>query len=346
MQDSFRLNSTEPRDKSSGDRHRVGWHHNELSSEPTQNNGGTELSETAPSGVGPTESTRVVVTGGAGFLGSHVVDALTAAGYETLVFDRVASRRGASVIGDLSDVDALRGALEGADYVCHLAAVGDVYLAAEQPALAASANVVGTANVCEAALRTRARRVVLASTWEVYGRPRYEPIDEDHPCEPDHPYSVTKLAGELLAKSYARLRGLDVVALRLGTAFGTRMRANSVFQIFIRRALAGEGIVVQGSGEQARQFTHASDIGRAFVAAIQRAPASTTYNIVSDQSTSIRELADAVRELVPTKVTFGPPRAGDVVSARVSNERARRDLGWDAIVEFRDGLRDIVEELR
>ncbi len=289
---------------------------------------------------------RVVVTGGAGFLGSHVADALTAVGCHTSVFDRMASHQANTVIGDLLDLSALTAAFEGADFVCHLAAVGDVYLAAEQPALAASVNVVGTSNVCEAALRSRAKRIVLASTWEVYGRPRYEPIDEDHPCDPDHPYSVTKLAGELLAKSYAHLRGLDVVSLRLGTAFGTRMRANSVFQIFIRRALSGDGIVVQGSGKQARQFTHASDIGRAFVAALERAPAGSTYNIVSNESTSILDLAEAVRALVPTEITFSSSRPGDVPSAKVSNDRARRELGWAPMTNLRSGLQEIVAELR
>lgn len=288
---------------------------------------------------------RVVVTGGAGFLGSHVADALTAAGCLATVFDRLASSRADTLIGDLSDLRALTAAFDGADFVCHLAAVGDVYLAAEQPALAASVNVVGTANVCEAALRSRTKRIVVASTWEVYGRPRYEPIDEDHPCEPDHPYSVTKLAGELLAKSYAHLRGLDVVSLRLGTAFGTRMRPNSVFPVFIRRALSGEGIVVQGSGKQARQFTHASDIGRAFVAALQRAPAGSTYNVVSNETTSILELAEAVRDLVPTDITFGASRPGDVPSARVSNDRARRELGWEPITDLRTGIQEIVAEL-
>jgi UDP-glucose 4-epimerase len=308
------------------------------------------LKETTLSANGPSpivlHGARVVVTGGAGFLGSHVADALTASGCDTSVFDRVTSNRAATVIGDLSDLEGLMRAFDGADFVCHLAAVGDVYLAAEQPALAASVNVAGTANVCEAALRSRTRRVVLASTWEVYGRPRYEPIDEDHPCDPDHPYSVTKLAGELLAKSYAHLRGLDVVSLRLGTAFGTRMRANSVFQIFIRRALSGEGIVVQGSGKQARQFTHASDIGRAFVAALERSPAASTYNIVSDENTSILELAEAVSELVPTAITFGSSRPGDVPSAKVSNDRARRELGWAPMTNLRTGLQEIVAELR
>jgi UDP-glucose 4-epimerase len=288
---------------------------------------------------------RVVVTGGTGFLGSHVADGLVTAGHEVVVFDRLASKRHRSVTGDLLDPASVAGALEGTDAVCHLGAVGDVYLAAEQPSLAAQVNVTGTANVCDAALR-HGVRVVAASTWEVYGHPLYQPMDEDHPCDPDHPYSITKLAGEQLARSYARLRKLDVVALRLGTAYGTRMRPNSVFQIFIRKALAREPITIQGSGEQGRQFTHASDIAGAFEAALTRGESGRAYNVVGGRMVSIRELAETVRTITPTEVTYGPPRPGDVPSATVTSERAKRDLGWSPRVGFEDGMRELFEEAR
>jgi UDP-glucose 4-epimerase len=288
---------------------------------------------------------RVVVTGGTGFLGSHVADRLAEAGHEVAVFDRVPSTRHRSITGDLLDPARVASALERAGAVCHLGAVGDVYLAAEQPSLAAQVNVTGTANVCDAALR-HGVRVVAASTWEVYGHPRYQPMDEDHPCEPDHPYNITKLAGEQLARSYARLKKLDVVALRLGTAYGTRMRPNSVFQIFIRKAIAREPITIQGSGEQGRQFTHASDIARAFEVALAKGTSGQAYNVVGDRMVSIRELAETVRSIAPTEVTYGPPRPGDVPSATVTSERAERELGWSPRVRFEDGMRELFEEAR
>jgi UDP-glucose 4-epimerase len=288
---------------------------------------------------------RVIVTGGTGFLGSHVADRLAAAGHEVAVFDRIASKRHRSVTGDLLDPVSVAGALDGTDAVCHLGAVGDVYLAAEQPSLAAQVNVTGTANVCDAALR-HGVRVVAASTWEVYGHPRYQPMDEDHPCEPDHPYNITKLAGEQLARSYARLKKLEVVALRLGTAYGTRMRPNSVFQIFIRKAIAREPITIQGSGEQGRQFTHASDIASAFEAALTKGESGRAYNVVGERMISIRELAETVRSIAPTEVTYGPPRPGDVPSATVTSARAERELGWKPRVRFEDGMRELFEEAR
>lgn len=288
---------------------------------------------------------KVVVTGAAGFLGSHVADQLAQHGHDVLVYDTLPTSRHEYVQGDIADVAQLRAALRGRDLVCHLAAIGDVYLAGDEPPLAATVNVTGTANVCEAAL-AEGTRVIAASTWEVYGEPERQPIDEDHPCRPDHPYNITKYAGELLALSYHRLKGLSVVVLRLGTAYGTRMRSNSVFSVFIDRALRGAAIAVHGSGAQGRQFTHASDVGRAFIAAAERAPSGGIYNVVSERMVTIRELAEMVVAQIPTQLTFASPRPGDVPTAYVSAERAARDLGWQASMRFEDGLAELIRERR
>lgn len=287
-----------------------------------------------------------VVTGGSGFLGSHVADGLAMAGHDVTVFDQAPTTRHRSVTGDLLDPVVLAATLKGAEFVCHLGAIGDVYLAGEKPALAASVNAAGTANVCDAALAAGVGRVVVASTWEVYGKPRYEPIDEEHPCEPDHPYNITKLAGERLAIASAHLRKHFVIALRLGTAYGRRMRPNSVFQIFARKALAREAITIQGSGLQGRQFVHASDVARAFGAALIAGTSGSSYNIVSDRLVTIRELAELITREAPTELTYGDPRPGDVPSATVSNEKAKSELGWRSEVDFDDGLREIVAEVR
>lgn len=289
---------------------------------------------------------KVIVTGGTGFLGSHVADGLVAAGHDVTVFDQTAGQRHRTIVGDLLDPSGLADAFRGAEFVCHLGAIGDVYLAGEKPALAAAVNVTGTANVCEAAQKAGVQRVVLASTWEVYGKPQYQPIDEHHPCEPDHPYNITKLAGERLAMSYAHLRGQTVIALRLGTAFGTRMRPNSVFQIFARKALAAEPITIQGSGQQGRQFVHASDVARAFEAALTRGDSGSVYNIVAERLVTIRELAELITSEVPTDLTYGQPRPGDVPSATVSNDKAKRELSWVPQKPFEDGLREIIAEVR
>ncbi|HEV2250637.1 MAG TPA: NAD-dependent epimerase/dehydratase family protein [Candidatus Limnocylindria bacterium] len=289
---------------------------------------------------------KLIVTGGSGFLGSHVADHLKERGHAVTVFDAAPTERHRSIVGDLLDPEALRSAFGGIEAVCHLGAIGDVYLAGEKPALAASVNAVGTANVCDAALASGLRRVVVASTWEVYGEPHYQPLDEKHPLEPDHPYNITKLAGERLALAYARLKQLDVVALRLGTAFGTRMRPNSVFSIFIRKAMAKEAITIQGSGEQGRQFTHASDIARAFEAAITKGTSGRAYNIVAPEMITIKRLAQTVAKRLPTEVTFGAARPGDVPSATVSSELAAAELGWSAVKPFDEALDQLIEHHR
>lgn len=295
---------------------------------------------------------KIVVTGGAGFLGSHVAMAVRSAGHDCVVLDvaDIPHELGNAGVrrqqGSLTSVDELRRAFHGADAVLHLAGVGDVYLAAEKPPLAAELNVVGSANVAEACLAEGVARLVYASTWEVYGHPQYEPLDEKHPTNPDHPYNVTKLAGEQMLLAYDALKGLPVVALRLGTAYGTGMRPNSVFSIFIGRALRGEAITVSGDGRQHRQFTHAADVARAFVAAAESGVRREVMNIVAEEAVTIRELAEMVVAECPAPLSFGEPRPGDIAPARVSAAKAREVLGWTPRVSFAQGLRDLIEHHR
>jgi UDP-glucose 4-epimerase len=286
---------------------------------------------------------KAIVTGGSGFLGSHVADVLAEGGHDVTVVDLAPTSAHRSVVADLEDTDALIAAFRGADFICHLAAVGDVYLAAQRPSLAAQANVTGTANVCEAALAAGVSRLVYASTWEVYGPPQYQPMDEAHPCNPDHPYNITKLAGERIALAYGHLReGLSVTALRLGTAYGTRMRTNTVFSVFIRRAMAGEPIVIQGSGEQGRQFTHARDIGQAFGLAALKGVNGAVYNTAAKETITIRQLANLVAADLPTTIEFAAARKADVPSALVTSMRIHRDLGWEPRVRFATALRELI----
>jgi UDP-glucose 4-epimerase len=287
---------------------------------------------------------RALVTGAAGFVGRHVIRRLLVDGVEVTAFDLLDAGLvdATSVIGDLRDAEAVAGAVRGHDVVCHLGGIGDVYLAGERPSLAAEVNVVGSAHVAAGAAEHGAR-VVYASTWEVYGKPEYEPIDEDHPCRPDHPYNISKLGGEQLLLAADRLRDVPVVALRLGTAYGTGLRPNSVFRIFIDRARRGEPLTIQGDGSQSRQFTHVTDIARAFSMAASSDVRGVALNTVAPEMVSIKELAERVVTRFPTEVTFGVPRPGDVSPARVSAERIAELLGWRADTEFADGLRSLMD---
>lgn len=286
---------------------------------------------------------KALVTGAAGFLGKHVVRRYRDEGWEVRGFDLhpVDEPGVSSTTGDLTDQTAVDEAVSGVDVIAHIGAIGDVYLAGEQPSLAARVNVVGTSNIAEAAMKHDAR-VVYASTWEVYGEPQYEPVDESHPTMPDHPYNITKLGGESLLLAASRLHGMSGLALRLGTAYGSGLRPNSVFRIFLDKARAGEPITIQGDGLQGRQFTHATDIARAFVLAAKSELSGQAINIVAPETVTIKELAEQVVARFPTDLTFGPSRPGDVPPAIVSAERARDLLGWTAEIPFEQGLDELV----
>lgn len=287
---------------------------------------------------------RIVVTGAAGFLGAHIARRLVREGHEVAGFDQqtVSEPHVRGIEGDLRDLVAVENAVFRQDVVCHVGAIGDVYLAGDHPALAAEVNVAGSANVGIAAARHGAR-VVYASTWEVYGQPVYEPIDEDHPCRPDHPYSITKLAGERLLVAADHLHGVPVIALRLGTAYGVGLRPNSVFRIFLDRARRGEPLTVQGDGSQGRQFTHASDLAQAFSLACSSEVHGTILNVIAPQTVSIKELAELVIARHPTELRFGAARPGDVAPALVSAARVEALLGWRPAVSFEEGLTELMD---
>lgn len=286
---------------------------------------------------------KVLVTGNAGFVGRQVASHLLERGWQVTGFDlsQPESVEYHHITGDLRDADAVTGASEGHEVICHIGAIGDVYLAGEEPALAAEVNVAGSANIARAA-RSAEAKVVYASTWEVYGEPQYQPIDESHPCSPDHPYNITKLAGEQILLTADRMSGIPVAALRLGTAYGPGLRSNSVFSIFIDKAMRGERIEVHGDGTQTRQFTHVSDIARAFELACVSDFRGGALNTVASESVSIKSLVDMVIERFPTDVVFGDPRPGDVPPATVSSGLIKQELGWEAETQFQEGLDELM----
>ena len=289
---------------------------------------------------------KVVVTGAAGFLGRHVARRFRDSGWDVTGFDLAHFEEPGvtSIRGDMTNADAVEQAIRGNSHVAHIGAIGDVYLAGENPALAARVNVEGTAAVLAAA-KEHGARVIYASTWEVYGEPVSEPIDEDHPTMPDHPYNITKLAGESLVLAATRLDQVETMALRLGTAYGSGLRPNSVFRLFIDRARADAPLTIQGDGSQGRQFTNASDISRAFELAARSDLTGIALNIVAPEMISIKELADAVVERFPTTVMYGDLRPGDVPPALVSAERARERLGWQAEIPFAIGLGELMDSV-
>jgi UDP-glucose 4-epimerase len=288
---------------------------------------------------------KILVTGAAGFLGANVVRHFLNQGFDVTTFDKAdhAIDGAKTVLGDLLDPASVNDAVEGHDAIVHIGAIGDVYLAGEQPALASSVNVVGSAHIAEAAKQTGAR-VVYASTWEVYGKPVADVITEGHPCEPDHPYNITKLAGERILLAADHLSDVPTVALRLGTAYGPGLRSNSVFRLFIDKARNQDPITIQGDGSQFRQFTHSDDIAEAFALACRSDLRGEVMNIVAPEPVSIKQLAEVVVARYPTDIQFTEARPGDVAPAVVSSEKASRLLGWAPQVAFEEGMGRLMDQ--
>ncbi|HET8673383.1 MAG TPA: NAD-dependent epimerase/dehydratase family protein [Thermoleophilaceae bacterium] len=288
---------------------------------------------------------KVLVTGGAGFIGSFVVDRLRAAGHDAVIFDIRHSPHHArgevpTVIGDVLDYPALRKAALGCDAIAHLAAAADVGEVAADPERAERLNSRGTFNVLEAAREEGVPRVIYASTIWVYSESEGT-VDEEAPLRaPAHLYTATKLAGELYCHSYGELYGLDTTILRSGIPYGPRARPAAVVPSFVRRALAGEPLQIAGSGEQTRRFVYVEDLADGVVRALSPVAARRTYNLVSREDVSIRQIADTVRDLVgDVSIEHTPGRTGDFGGgAEISGERAAAELGWHPQTDFRDGV--------
>jgi UDP-glucose 4-epimerase len=287
---------------------------------------------------------RALVTGGSGFIGSHVVDRLLAEGHRARVFDLAPwdyePRDGCEVVtGDLLDPGVLRAAADGCDVIVHLAAAADVGLVAKDPAGAEQLNARGTLNVLEAARKTGAR-VVYASTIWVYSDVVETDVDEDSQLAlPSHLYTATKLAGEMYCNSYGELYDVPTTILRFGIPYGPRARPAAVLPIFVNKALAGEPLTIAGDGLQTRRFVYVEDLADGVVRALAPAAAGRVYNLVSEEDTSVRDIAEAVRMAVgDVEITYVEGRCGDFAGARVSGERAARELDWRARTPFAEGV--------
>jgi UDP-glucose 4-epimerase len=286
---------------------------------------------------------RALVTGGAGFIGSHLVEALHARGDTVVVVDDLSTGRREALpegvmlhVLDLAEI-ALVMAEERPDVVFHLAAQVDVRHSVSDPARDARVNVAGTATVLEAAHRAKAGRVVLASTAGVYGDAAPTPTPESAPVEPFSPYCASKAAAESYLALYTRLHGLSTLSLRFGNVYGPRQDPHGeagVIAIFTGAAAAGRPVTIYGDGGQTRDYVYVADVVTAFLAAAASC-ATGVVNIGTGRETSVLEVAEALG----VETRHAPPRAGEVVRSCLDVRRAGDVLGWRAAVTLEDGLR-------
>ena len=298
---------------------------------------------------------KIVVTGGSGFIGSHVVDALLEANHEVTVIDhRVRPHRTDVAFEDvdLLDLSSVLAATRGAEHVFHLAAVSNVNYAYKYPVYSTALNVMGTTNILESARINGAQRVHLASTvWVYNGAPEQESVDETIPFHLNgagHIYTSTKMACEMLCHNYRELYDLPFTIHRYGIPYGPRMREELLIPIFLKKALNGEPLTVSGKGEQYRKFIYVRDLADAHVLAMADHGADQTFNLEGPRKVTVLEVAERIRDQIgdQVQIEFTPERPGDFGGKEVSAEKAARELGWKAGVDFEVGLAQTVEWFR
>ena len=297
------------------------------------------------------ETRRVLVTGGAGFVGATLVRRLAGHGHSVRVFDNfstgdkshLADVDAELVEGDIRDVRGLDAALEGMQAVIHLAAAGSVVMSVEDPAANFDVNVLGTFRVLDAARRAGVKRTVQASTGGALIGDATPPVDERSLPKPISPYGASKLAGEGYAHAYAKAYGMDTVALRFANVYGPwSERKRGAMTMFFRAIHAGEPIVIYGDGSASRDYTHVDDIARALELALDSdAPGGTVLHIASGVETTVRELASLCSRAAGRPehpVEYRPSRAGEVGRNFASYDLAKQVLGYQPSISREDGI--------
>jgi UDP-glucose 4-epimerase len=304
---------------------------------------------------------RILVTGGAGFIGSHVVDAYLAAGHEVAILDNFSTGQVGNVnpaaavhrvdLRDQPEVEKTVAAFRP-ELVNHHAAQSEVPKSVADPAFDAQVNIVGALNLLKACADHGVRKVIFSSTGgALYGEPDVVPADEDHPVRPLSPYGTSKFAFEQYLGMFRRTFGLDYTVLRYANVYGPRQdfyaEEGRVIAIFASRMLEGKPVTIDGTGEQSRDMIHVGDVATANLAALESGSAGT-FHISTGIPVSINDLFRKLALLTDYRLepAHGPARKGDVYRIALDNRRAREHLGWEPRVSLEEGLSVTVEYFR
>ena len=298
---------------------------------------------------------KALVTGGAGFIGSHIVERLLKEGHEVVCIDSfdpyynpeikrkyispfLPDKKFTLVDGDINDQVVLRNAMEGCEYVFHQAAQAGIRISVQHPMKPHIANASGTLAILLAAVDTGVRKVINASSSSVYGTVRYLPFDEAHPTVPVSPYGVSKLAAEHYCRVFSELYGLDTISLRYFTVYGPRMRPDLAIHIFTRAALENKPLQIFGDGTKTRDFTYIDDVVDANIRAMNTG--SGEYNIGGGHQISIQKLAEEIITVnnSSSPIEYHPAVKGDAEHTYANTAKAERELGWKAATSISEGL--------
>jgi len=308
---------------------------------------------------------RVLVTGGAGFIGSHTVDLLLNEGAEVWVLDNLSSGTLSNLKlwrknpkfhfrnGTITQYGLIDSLSKKTEATIHLAAIVSPYLSIRKPELANEVNVSGTLNVLRAALKNKIRKVVFASSSSVYGNQNALPISEDNPLYPVTPYGVSKLAGEKYCGAYYRTYGLNTVSLRYFNVYGERQSANpysGVISIFAKHLAQGRRPTICGDGRQTRDFIHVSDVVRANLQALETKDGlGEAFNIGTGVATTINQLYSELAKLYESPETapiHADARPGDIRESYANMFRTKSVLGFEPTIELKKGLRVLISSMR
>ena len=299
---------------------------------------------------------KVLVTGGAGFIGSNLVRHLIHDGNEVTVLDNFMSGFRSNldpfpsvciIEGDVRDKEAVEEAVRGNEIIFHLAASVGNKRSIEDPITDAGINVLGTIQVLEAARKAGVRKIVVSSSAGIFGELQTIPISEDHPAEPDSPYGCTKLCEEKMTLAYARLYGIEAVCLRYFNVYGPNQRFDAygnVIPIFVFNMLRGEPIVIYGDGEQTRDFVHVDDVVQANIKAADAQGVTGAFNIASGKRITVNRLVEiiAATQSQRVKVEHGPERPGDVRHSLADITSAYEQFHYTPYVDLEKGLGEYV----
>jgi UDP-glucose 4-epimerase len=299
-------------------------------------------------------SMKVLVTGGAGFIGSHIAEYFVEAGHTVRILDNLVTgflhnvpqyKNIEFVRGDICDSSTIEKAVSGMNYVFHEAALVSVPLSCERPAEAFRVNTLGTLNVLQACVKAGVDKFVTASSAAVYGNNPVLPKSEDMYPEPASPYAISKLDGEYLAKMFYKDQGLRTTCLRYFNVYGPRQDPKSpyaaVIPIFLERAKAGKDLVIYGNGLQSRDFVHIKDVVRANAEALEHGDGQV-FNVAMGKSVTVLELAENIIKLTgsPSRIVHAESRAGDVRDSRA--DVSKISGWWNGEVELQDGLKSLI----
>jgi len=299
---------------------------------------------------------KSIVTGGAGFIGSHLVDKLLSLNHEVTVLDNFSTGRVDNlkhvkdkikiIDCDISVQDKWINEFKNTDWVFHVAGLADIVPSIQNPDGYFKSNVLGTLNIAEISKKNNIKRIIYLASASCYGIPDEYPTSEKEKIKPEYPYALTKLLGEQIMLHWSKVYDLPVISLRLFNVYGTRSRTSgtygAVFGVFLAQKLAKKPFTVVGDGNQTRDFTYVSDVIRAIISAVKSNKKGQIYNVGSGQSVSVNKI---VKLLGNEKITYIPKRPGEPDRSLASINKIKKELNWEPKITIEEGVQELIKNI-